>query len=525
MRIISIAGMLEKTPSPPLRSGDLDIAHNGRIAKEDQPLAGIWKEWYNGINLNAIEEAKAKSAIDGKPETAWIAERVVGWNHGYTAADKLMHGEIFIAEANLGIPPGLGKGYRWIQLATIQNPIGDLIFCNKNGDVAYVDIGGRAGVGSRIFVVENLTIFNETNPLADPTRIVEVGAGFFDAYDMASDHMAIWSGSYSGSNWRGKGLQWGPDEDVRARRSDSAEPDAPYAPAMTGPRLTIPTDGRVIAFSTYPGGDEHTEFYRYTTYDTAGYEPGDSKPHPFFLLQLPGMGFMLKTDLDSSQVGTIELWDGSVTHTNGLPSTGVLQIGNEQIAYNSKTDTTLDITARGVNSTTANAHNSNDPVYLLDGDQATDAMLIKQIRWTRQDGQLHPHHFKIWGSRLVTQPRHPLADDEDPNYEFQNDYELLTSQEWYPDPTYTLTLGTSKRVTWILFQVDTVNADLGRAGVNTFEVLLDSSLMSADSFLPEGIHAARLLHPPDAQRRLAIDGVHGGGPAGCKRPIQAGHGA
>ena len=131
-----------------------------------------------------------------------------------------------------------------------------------------------------------------------------------------------------------------------------------------------------------------------------------------------------------------------ITHTNGIPTTGTLQIGNEQINYGGKTDTTINITARAVNGTTAAAHDSNDPVYLLDGGQATDAMLVKQIRWTRQGGPAAPASLQDMGQPAGhAAPPSAQVTTRIPTTSSRNDYELLTSQEWYPDSTFTLTMG------------------------------------------------------------------------------------
>ena len=132
--------------SPPLRSGELDLCQYGKIIVQDVQLAAIHKEWDSGDFVAASPDVSAKAAIDGDAETAWIPERVLGFydeNTNFKAADKPEWGEVFVLEANMGIPPGLGKGYRWIQLASIQNPLKHVIICNKHREVGgLIELGG-----------------------------------------------------------------------------------------------------------------------------------------------------------------------------------------------------------------------------------------------------------------------------------------------------------------------------------------------------------------------------------------------
>ena len=124
----------------------------------------------------------------------------------------------------------------------------------------------------------------------------------------------------------------------------------------------------------------------------------------------------------------------------GLPASGIIQIGSEQMRYDFKTKTAINIVERGYGPTDPAAHLAGDSVLVVENGQATDAFQVREIRWRRREGKPHPSHFKIYISGIAVQPRHPVADDEDPNHEFAMDYEKLVDETWYPASVYTVNL-------------------------------------------------------------------------------------
>ena len=358
-----------------------------------------------------------------------------------------------------------------------------------------IELGGRAGTGGRIFIVENLNLFSAHNPLADPTRIKEVGSAFFDSFDMNNDGLAIWNGgdAWQPTNWRGKALKWrNPNipnlPDFIIRRSDSQEPDADAAPLMAGPYLPTPANGEIWSWRRKPEGTPaSTAWYEVGGPDTAGYDPGQTRPYPFFLVQLPTMGLALKGDVTAGYTGLVECWDGKTTHTNGLPASGIVQIGAEQLRYSYKTKTAINIVERGYGATDPAAHLAGDSVLVFENGQATDAFQVREIRWRRREGKAHPFHFKIYTSGMAVQPRHPVADDEDPNHEFALDYEKLADETWYPASVYTVNLQLQpRRVSWILFQISLMSVQPSRARIDSLEAILEPALLDPDCWLPDG---------------------------------------
>ena len=164
---------------------------------------------------------------------------------------------------------------------------------------------------------------------------------------------------------------------------------------MAGPYLQIPTDGRVLEWRRKTDG---------TPAGTGGTKrrsairraiiPVETRPYPFFLVQLPTMGLAIKGDVTAGYTGLVECWDGKTTHTNGLPASGIIQIGSEQLRYTYKTKTALNIVERGYGTTDPAAHLAGDAVLVVENGQATDAFQIREIRWRRREGKPHPFAFQ-----------------------------------------------------------------------------------------------------------------------------------
>jgi hypothetical protein len=428
---------------------------------------------------------EADMAIDDDDATPWIAERIMGTPGDVSEGsfDVNWYGKFFVSQANLTVPTGLGKGYRWLRIqASFGDKIWDGYLCNKNGVLGhYLNINGKADYRSRIFICENLSLFKAYNPVTDPTRILEVGSAFFDAIDLASDALALWGGPMGGSiGWQGNAIKWGNDVNVEARR------DSKNATSMSGPCIPAPAMGQIIRYRRFANATQPVNNFIVDYCDPAGYEPGDTHVNPWFLMLLPGMGLKLKADITNSATGVIELWDGKTTQTNGLPTSGTIQIGMEQITYNAKSATTITLLARGAGGTTAAVHKANDPVYLVDGGRATDAHAIKTLSWKRRSGGAYPVNFKVYGSHMTVQPRYPVADDENPNHEYPNDYELLANVTGHAASTWSLDLSSApKRVSWILFECSKMSSDPCRVRLDTLSAVMDSSLLDQSCILPD----------------------------------------
>ncbi len=495
--ICSIAGILRQQHCPPLRVGEIDILRAGKLIRSDVILAHPAKERHSGDYLAAEPDLTAASMIDGDDDSLCIFERVLGptGSRGSQNSEEQKYGYFFVSELNLTTLPGLGKGYRWLQITSAGGPkIWDTTICSRGiwdgaqwtggYNEAFCAIEGEIGRNSKIIVCENLTAFSAMNPLADYNRIVEIGAGWFDNLMLdptRGDCIGLYSHNPNGTGFQGPGgcVKWGAQmTGVEARHSSGAKRD-PYS----GPGIAAPSNGQIIRYSwgsNILGSDD----WFLSPYDTAGYNPS-ADVDPWALFRLPGMGLRLYTDLTDSYTGVLAISDGAALSTNGLPSSGTIQIGGEQLSYNNKTSTTLTITARGVNGTTAAAHLAEDPVYILHaGGQATDAYALRTISWSVRAGGNAPRKFRIrLGNGLAT-PRLPTNDDEDPSHEWWLDYDALADVENHSGVTYTWTPPANTRALWLLIEIANMQTELARPRINTLSALVDEQYFDPDQWLP-----------------------------------------
>jgi hypothetical protein len=487
LRITSIAGILNRQACPPVRIGDMDIARNGRIVKSAQILAHPIKERDSGDYTAAEPDLSAKSTIDGDHDTLCIWEKTLGASGRSHANEFSYFGNHFIGQANLSIPSGLGKGYRWMQIystndggaQTLWRPI----FANGNpANAAIVGLNGSAGSNARIIACENLNKFYAMFPLADPTRIAEIGSTFFDSLNLnpaQGDTLGIGNDHWTG--WQGTPIGWGASPPTKAYYDKDG--DNYEASAALG--VVTPTDGKILRFMYNAALPNGPAMFTLSDCDTAGY---NNPINPWVLIQLPGMGLRLNADMTSSQTGLLEISDGAANSTNGLPDNGTIQIGGEQLTYSSKTATAITITARGANGTTAAVHEADDPVYIVEGGQATDAYKIDRVVIRRPAGSNAPKNFVIRLSNMLSTPRMPTTDDEDPSHDWDLDYHTWVGVTNHASNEYTWEVATStiyQRANWLLIEISAMQTEPARARLNSIEAWIDSSTFDAAQWLPE----------------------------------------
>lgn len=488
IRINCIAGILNRQACPPVRIGDMDIARNGRIVKTSQILAHPVKERNSGDYVAAEPDLTGASLIDGDNETLCIWEKTLGPDGRSYTHEFAAFGNHFIGQANLSIPTGLGKGYRWMQVYSTNDggaaTFWDPVFASGTESNAYaVNLGGTAGQGARIVVCENLTRFFAMFPLADPTRVAEIGPSFFDGLNLnpaVGDVLGI--GNQAGPGWQGIPFGWGsnPPSDAKYERNDHTNETRD---ALLG--APTPTGGKILRY-VYNAAVQPPAMFVLTDCDTAAYhDPID----PWVLIQLPGMGLRLLADLTANYTGILEVSDGAATSTNGLPASGTVQIGAEQLTYTSKTATTITITARGANGTTAAVHEADDPIYIVEGGQATDAYKIDRIVIRRPTGRNAPKNFSIRLSNMIVPPRMPVSDNEDPSIDWHNDYHTWNDVTNHATNEYTWEIATStiyQRANWLLVEIHAMQTEPARARLNSLEAWIDGSTFDAAQWLPDG---------------------------------------
>lgn len=497
--ICSIAGILQQQHCPPLRAGDLDILRAGKLVKSDVILAHPAKERHSGDYIAAEPDLTADSMIDGDDESLCIFERVLGPSgaRGSQNSETQKYGYFFVSEMNLTALPGLGKGYRWIQItAAGSEKIYDTTICSRgiwNGTAwtggynqAFCKINGSCNRDSKIIICENLTKFTAMNPLSDYNRIEEIGSGWFDnlMLDPArGDCIGLYSHNPNATGFQGPGgcVKWGDQITGFEARHDSGATRG----LASGPGIDAPGNGQIIRYS-WGSNINGSDDWFLSPYDTPGYFPSDGID-PWALFRLPGMGLQLYTDLTAGYTGVLEISDGATLSTNGLPASGTIQIGGEQLTYNNKTSTTINITARGANTTVATSHLATDPVYILHtGGLATDGYPIKTIKWSVRNGGNAPKKFNIRVSNFIATPRTPTNDDEDPNTGWFQDYDINTAVDNHVGTTYTLNLAANTRALWVLIEIMSMQSELARPRINTLQAIVDETLFDSTQWLPAG---------------------------------------
>ena len=498
LRITSIAGILNRQHCPPIRIGDLDIAQAGKVIKTAQILAHPSKEMNSGDFTAADPDLSGDSLIDGNPETVCIFERTLGPDGRNYNAEEAMLGSFYVGQMNITIPPGLGKGYRWLAIyvaktnseTRFQTPI----FANSVEAEAHWQGGlnGYADRGSRIIMCENLNKFMAMNPLADPTRIAECGSAFFDNLNVnPAEGEVLGIGDGSAPGWQNSNpIAWGANPPAHAfyKRNDGTDESRHRWNNQDIGGFPTPQNGQIVRFM-YDATKNVDQMFILTNCDTVGYTEDVA---PWALIQLPSMGLRLNVGMSKTATGLIYITDGTVPTTNGLPASGTIQIGFEQMTFDNKTATSLNITARGVNGTNTSIHDANDQVLVVVDGQATNAFHINHVSIKRNAGDSAPRDynspktFVLRAANSIVMPRMPDHDDEDPSSAWYLDYQINSGLVTVADGTTEYHWYLNNRANWLLVELHSMQYEPARPRLNSVEAWLDTTYFDPDQWMPEG---------------------------------------
>lgn len=395
-------------------------------------LGLAFDERASGDYIAADPDFGPSSAVDDDIETLWLAERFVGTPINYLAelpefeagvgngnVDRLKFDHIYVNP-----PPEAPALSKWIQLryVTSDGDIDNYILYAADGDtlITYEIPKTDLGKAGTIVICESSSVFSELNPASEADLVLE------------NPGMITHLEASGGDLWlRRKGLwlsrvAWGDS----SHSGNFPHPDAPGG-IYGGGAIPSPGVGETL-FYVYDLGyatgvlgiSEPTapaEMWVSGQLKTPGYDLGETPE--YVAITLPGMGLHLRDDITSSVPGNsgdlfIVDANGNAS-TAGLPASGTIRIGSEDIAYANKTADRLILAAsgaRGANSTVAAAHVEADPVYLRWGSGITDAHMFSAVGWRRHSGSTeNPVNFKMWRSPHIN-PRLPGETD------WQNDY-------------------------------------------------------------------------------------------------------
>lgn len=264
-----------------------------------------------------------------------------------------------------------------------------------------------------------------------------------------------------------------------------------YAPSgvayWTGAAMAAPTAGQTARMKFFPTAPTTSkEYWEVGKVATPGYNVLTAD-REWVYFSLPTMGLSLVADINSS-VTSIVIGKEGQANVDGLPASGTLQFGIEQITYTAINRTTGTVSggARGANSTTAVAHLAGDTVYVVVSGVATEGYPVDTIQIERPTGFSVPKDFLVYGSLMAT-ARNP-GDDY-----FTDDYTLLATVTSNAATSYSLDLSaTAPRIRYLLVEVTAMSASPSRVKINELRVLIDGDVLDSTKYLASGTVAAAM---------------------------------
>src|SRR3990167_434420 len=331
---------------------------------------------------------------------------------------------------------------------------------------------------------------NETNGIVQNVGGT-LGSDLFNCIDHGDGILVVTYGEGYASVW--SALQWG-DATSLGRGNNSL---------WNGANMPGLNMGQTFIFDISPSSPTATaDFWYASDSATPGYNPtDDSNGIPEWLIvQMPTLDLRLTGDIDADD-DPIAISDAAGGSTNGLPASGTIQIGNEQITYTTKTISTISGLTRGANGTTAANHDEGDSIWLVDGGSTTQALPLDAIRLKRKTGQPTPADMRIYGSRFSI-----VRDPSETGYLY--DWITLVNEPtggtWTTDSAgifdvYTLDLSsTAPRYTWLLIELRLMSTEPYRAALNAIEIVVDPDVYDDSSFMVSGTIAGAITTLLDA---------------------------
>lgn len=517
VNIISAAAMMERYDAAGLTAGDRDIAQKG-TASASNTLALAYKERHSGDFTAANPQLGAAQVVDGSLSSVWIADQMVGtYNYAASNGDphwgytSLYDTQVVFSLIYLQRPAGYDSvGYRFIELTVVpQPPDGTTnlrshwIRSEKNGLKHLITPLEKHDVeeGEKLLIVENRDLFlkeHPTNAAADFAEITD--QAFWDSIDPAGDTLILTRQNVDQNI--SHMVSWGNATGIIPQDGDDPGED------WIGPQATAPARGEALTYvflgadglgtSTTPADYWRTDYNMAPGY-TIGYYGGDpdgwnqGKINEVWLkIELPELQLYLEEDMDTGDgAGTvIRIIDATGNgNTQGLPATGQIQIGYEQIGYSSKTQDTITITGRGLNGTDIATHLVDDAILFLYNGVATASPPIRELKWQRARAP-YPENFRIYTSNGALQ-RTPGDDD------WQRDWTLRDSRIGFvaneSDPgayTWAKQFDPPIRASHVLMVFYGMTTTPARPRLNRFIATVSSDEYQATTWMEQGKAAA-----------------------------------
>jgi len=466
--IMSSAHILSQLQADGVRAGDNLMDGEGTAST---PLVLAYDERWTGDYTKAAPDFTATSITDNLDDTLWLTERFKGadiwdpvWNNdpenSYSGGSGVRFSQVYVNP-----PASAGPFTKWIEIvigAGTTNHTGYAIYHANGGGSVEWQYGGPGTVasGDRIILCEDEDVFTRMNPLASVAVIYE-STTFFDDIDPTGSELWIRLGELNQWNCR---MRWGHGD------SYVQHEDAPSR-TWTGATITAPATGETMRYRFDITTGDAADYWETGMTRHVGYDL-DVTLSEWAMVTFPGFGLKLTNDITDSSPGASDPLYISGPDDNpsvdGLPDSGTVVLGDEQITYSAKAADSgyVTVTARGANSTTAAIHNADDEIFILDGSVTTDAFLSKEVGWSRYSGTIYPKVFKVYTTNFVDNVRTPAESDYDQDWTLRGDVSAHAAS------TYTLPLSTV-RVRHILIEVYEMTSNPARVRLNEFYAYMD----------------------------------------------------
>jgi hypothetical protein len=398
----SLHGLCELVTIHGVHVGELDVAPFGQ-ADSSAPLGSAYKELKSGDYVAAQPDFSAKSAIDGDASTLWINDYMVGPQQTIQPAWDAP------TQLYLNPHPGRGPAYKWIELTNFSTNATALFVYDPDTNAEYgLDFQdfSLGGDDYRVILTDDPVTFARENPghLADyvvDVTAVGIGPTFMKHCKPHGGAMAIKDlfGNYTFP------IVWG---SVTRSMPPWGWGDGDWR----GPAIPAPGYGQTIAFDhayAFSEGMNDNVRWQIRDYGTPGYMPRTDRPeYAWLVVLLPGMGLSLLSDVGAGATSLYLVDASGEPSTEGLPSSGTIQIGPEQIPFTGKQADRL------TGCVVAQSHQAGDLVFVIENGIATDGFPIETVKLVRQGGTIYPKDFYMRWSRVVA--RVPVQSDHEEDY-------------------------------------------------------------------------------------------------------------
>lgn len=472
----------------PLRIGGLDLAKEG-TATSTTPLVMAFDERASGDYTAAAPSFDASNVLDRNTKTLWIAERFMGtpitYNFGNADNENIQTRKF--NQVYINPPPGTPAGAKWIEIIMTNNSASFQRLAINSADPASTDdtniwiLGsGDPHINDLIILCQNEKVFRQLNPLAEPNMILEASSASFFNHIVGSGGQ-LWLRTGVTNDWYAN-MVWGDGNGF------INHPDAPGGHHYT-PSITAPTAGQTMRYLHSATASGPAAYWQTSMIKSAGYKIS-MDVNQWIAIELPGLGLMLTEAITASVPASgslLKISDSAGPSNSGLPSSGTLSIGDEQISYSAKVEGGVTVSGRGVNSTTAAIHDAGDTIYMVESGILSDAHLLNSVGWRRYGGTIYPARFKLYKSILQT-PRHPEEEG------WGDDWSLVYSQS--PDntaSTWDYALSPSLRCRHLMFTIDKMTTDPARVRLNEVVAVLDNSAYDTSLWLANGVRAGAVI--------------------------------